>query len=131
MNDLLMEQNHIQKEGLFLAPPESKQVLLSMPSNEAEWKYLESYFDDTYNEFLKKLRRRYPLSNDDIHLIILICLGVSNRQIAAYFHIRLTSLATHRYRIAKKMGLKEVKSINEAIIGMLKKNNTERLSMPA
>ena len=32
----------------------------------------------------------------------------------------LASLATHRYRIAKKMGLKEVKSVNEAITGMLR-----------
>lgn len=124
-----MEQNYIQKEELFLAPLETKPVLLSMPSNEAEWKYLELYFDDVHNGFIKKLRHSYPLSNDDIHLIMLICLGVSNKQIAAYLHIQLTSLATHRYRIAKKMGLKEVKSINEAIIGMLKRKNIGPLSM--
>ena len=109
-----------QKVNTISTSLEKKQVLLNMPSDDKDWHCLEAYFDNTYDGFIQKLRNNYPLSNEDIHLIILICLEVSNKQIASYYHIQLASLATHRYRIAKKMGLKEVKSINEAITGMLR-----------
>lgn len=117
---LRTEQDCRVKDATSLAPPESSEVLLNMPSNETDWKCLESYIDNTYDGFIKRIRNSFPLSNEDIHLIIFICLGVSNKKIASYYHIQLTSLATHRYRIGKKMGLKEVKSINEAIIDMMK-----------
>ena len=109
-----------QKVNTISTSLEKKQVLLNMPSDDKDWHCLEAYFDNTYDGFIQKLRNNYPLSNEDIHLIILICLEVSNKQIASYYHIQLASLATHRYRIAKKMGLKEVKSIYEAITGMLR-----------
>ncbi|WP_221657151.1 helix-turn-helix transcriptional regulator [Bacteroides salyersiae] len=117
---LYIEHDSVSKIDTLVSPFEQKQLLFDMPSNDDDWQYLESRFDNAYNGFIRKLRNCYPLSNEDVHLIILICLGVGNKQIASYYHIQLASLATHRYRIAKKMGLKETKSINEAILGMLK-----------
>ena len=112
-----------QKVNTISTSLEKKQVLLNMPSDDKDWHCLEAYFDNTYDGFIQIFPvshpHRYPgaLHRDcqPSHLIILICLEVSNKQIASYYHIQLASLATHRYRIAKKMGLKEVKSINEAI----------------
>ena len=118
--NLYVEHNSVSKIDTLMSPFEQKRLLFDMPSNENDWQYLELRFDNMYNGFIRKLRDCYPLSNEDIHLIILMCLGVGNKQIASYYHIQLASLATHRYRIAKKMRLKEVKSINEAIWGMLK-----------
>lgn len=117
---LYMEHNNVSKTDTLISTFEQKRLLFDMPSNDNDWQYLESRFDNTYNGFIRKLRNCYPLSNEDIHLIILVCLGVGNKQIASYYHIQLASLATHRCRIAKKMGLKETKSINEAILNMLK-----------
>lgn len=117
---LPVEQHNVQTDVVSITPLEIKQILTHLPVNDNDWKCLESHINNYYAGFIEKLRIRYPLSNDDIRLIILICFGVSNRQIASYFNIQYNSLATHRYRIAKKMGLKGVKSINETLKSMLK-----------
>lgn len=81
-----------------------------------DWDKIRQYINDTQNQFVWKLINKYPtLSHEDINFILLMRLNVSNVQIAAFYNIQLSSLATKRYRLMKKMRLKSDTSIVEFI----------------
>lgn len=81
-----------------------------------DWKKLERIVDDTQHHFTHRLRSSYSLlSEDDIHIILLIRLGMDNNKIAALCHILPSSLATRRYRMIKKMGVKVTGNISDFI----------------
>lgn len=82
----------------------------------AAWKQIEQYVDDTQNLFVRKLTNNYPgLSQDDIHTILLMRLNLSNAEIATFYNIQLASLATRRYRLIKKMNVQNYCSIVDFI----------------
>ena len=63
---------------------------------------------ETVEQYLVKLRQDYPLlSEEDIHIIVLLRLEVSHEKIARQFHILLASFRTRRYRIKKKMRIED------------------------
>lgn len=82
-----------------------------------DWKKMELFLNKEQNDFLVKLRADYPiLLEEDIHIIILLRLGVSHENIACIFHILLASFRTRRYRIKKKMGIKDEYHFTEFIL---------------
>ena len=56
--------------------------------------------------FIYKLRHYYPiLSEDDIHIILLLRIDFSNAQISELFHILGSSFRIRRSRLKKKMNV--------------------------
>ena len=75
---------------------------------EEDWKELEEILNRTQNDFASKLRNKYPkLSEKDIRCILLIRIGLDNLSLSNIFNISKESARTKRYRIRKKLGLKE------------------------
>ncbi|HCQ14621.1 MAG TPA: hypothetical protein DIU20_00070 [Cryomorphaceae bacterium] len=56
------------------------------------------------DEFLFKLQSRFPqLTEQDIHLLVFIMLGVSSKELAGIYNIEPASIMTKRYRLRKKL----------------------------
>ncbi len=57
-------------------------------------------------DFLRKVRARYPrLSGSEAHLIGMLRLQLSNKEISLLMNVSSRSIETYRYRIRKKLGL--------------------------
>lgn len=70
----------------------------------SDWEQIRDHIESTQIGFLNKLSVQWPqLSKNDLHIIMLIRLNLSSERIAALFHIQKASLATRRYRLARKM----------------------------
>lgn len=100
---------------------EMQELLKCTQMDDNDWEKIKQYINDTQHQFVDKLMNTYPtLSREDIHFILLMRMNVTNSQIAAFYHIQLPSLATKRYRLVKKMGLRNHTSISEFINNLFK-----------
>lgn len=71
-----------------------------------DWSQLEFMINQVQNYFSARLRQDYPmLSENDIHLILLIRTDISNPRIARIMNIESGSFRMGRYRLKKKMGI--------------------------
>lgn len=87
---------------------EIKSLLKHKPFQQTNWDRIEDYINETQKQLIKKLINNYPtLTREDIHIIVLIRLHFSNKEIADFFNIQLSSLNTKRYRLKKKMELND------------------------
>lgn len=80
--------------------------LLHSPSRltKENWNRLEIYINQSQDYFAAKLRQNYPsLTEDDIHIILLMRMGLDHKEIAIFCNILMSSLRTRRSRLKKKM----------------------------
>lgn len=78
-----------------------------------DWKELEEIINETQNDFVSKLRIKFPkLSEKDVHFILLIRIGLDNYRLSNIFDLAKKSTWTKRYRIRKKLGLKEKENLD-------------------
>ncbi|MGN0221072.1 MAG: hypothetical protein ACI4BA_02985 [Prevotella sp.] len=67
-------------------------------------------------DFLKRLNKHYPqLSQNDVRLISFIRMGMNSQEIASLFNITVESLHKTRYRLRKKMQLKQGEDLDATI----------------
>lgn len=79
------------------------------------WNKLEYLINLSQNNFARKLRQDYSvLSEDDIHIILLLRIGFNHSQIAEFINIQMHSLRIRRSRLKKKMKV-ECDSISDFI----------------
>lgn len=80
-----------------------------------KWKELETLVNEVQNNFVVKLRLSYhSLSEDDIHIILLLRIGLNHTQIAKVTNVQKSSFRIRRCRLKKKMGI-ECGSISDFI----------------
>ena len=78
---------------------------LSVISNH-DWNKLELWINLHQDGFIYKLRHYYPaLSEDDIHIILLLRIDFNNAQISELFHVLESSFRIRRSRLKKKMNV--------------------------
>ncbi len=86
---------------------------VSLQSDEV-MKRFEDEFDFVHNDFMKKLRSRYPdLSNNEVLLCAYIKMNFSTKEIAPLMNISVRGMETMRYRIRKKFNLERDESLQE------------------
>ncbi|WP_212002494.1 triple tyrosine motif-containing protein [Chitinophaga sp. HK235] len=89
--------------------PEIKNALLllgDVEKNNANWEQFASHFDEINNNFLKKLKTRYPvLTNTDLKLCAYLQLKLSSKEIAQLMAISVRGVEIKRYRLRKKLNL--------------------------
>ncbi len=74
--------------------------------SDCDWNKLEFWVNLHQDGFIYKLRYYYPiLSEDDIHIILLLRIGYSNAQISKLLHILGSSFRIRRSRLKKKMNV--------------------------
>lgn len=95
---------------------EIKTLLQQKPFIESNWSKIEVFINNTQNQFVHRLNYNFPnLSTEDIHIILLMRLHLTSKEIATFYNIQLSSLNTKRYRLKKKMELDNSISIIEYI----------------
>lgn len=72
----------------------------------SNWKLIEEEVDSLQKDFIRKIRKLYPpLTEDDIHIILLLRIGFTNKEITTVYGILLESFRKRRYRLKKKMNI--------------------------
>lgn len=72
--------------------------------------------EETHKGFTEKLQEKFPdLTEYDIRLAILVRLGLSSKEIATLMNISPKSVEIARYRLRKKLGLKERESMGDLL----------------
>lgn len=122
---LLSNSEQLQKMSLLSSVPSHKQkeikekleeAFLSSEVTSEDWIKLEEQVNQSQNDFVQKLRAQYPaLSEDEIHMIILIRLGWDNNQLATFYRIKIETVMTKRSRARKKMLLKREEDMDEFV----------------
>ena len=93
---------------------EIKELLRRKPFVENDWIKIEEFINNTQNQFVHRLAYNF-LTQEDIHVILLMRLNLTNNEIANFFNIQPLSLNTKRYRLKKKMELDKDLLIGEYI----------------
>lgn len=74
---------------------------------QGNWKIIEKVIDSSQNDFIRKMRNLFPsLTEDDIHIILLLRMGFTNKEVTRVCDILLESFRKRRYRLKKKMNIK-------------------------
>lgn len=72
-----------------------------------DWNEFKIYYEGTHKDFFKILKENYPeLTSTDLKLCALIKVNLSTKEIARILGVLPESIKTARYRIRKKVGLK-------------------------
>ncbi|MCH5234217.1 MAG: hypothetical protein J1E16_02915 [Muribaculaceae bacterium] len=82
-------------------------------------KRVEEEFDIVHDNFIKKLRERYPdLSNNEVMLCAYLKMNLSTKEIAPLLNISQRGVETLRYRLRKKLNLEREASLSAFITNL-------------
>ncbi len=74
--------------------------------NEKQWQVFETHFENVHEEFLKRLKDKFPeLSPRELKLCAYLKLNVSSKEISTLMNISTRGVEISRYRLRKKLGL--------------------------
>jgi len=74
----------------------------------------EEHFDILNDDFIKKLKAKYPnLTFDELKMCALLKMNLSSKEIAQKLNLSLRGIETKRYRIRKKMNLDRKTNLNQ------------------
>ena len=83
---------------------------------EKEWNLFKMYFEEVNQNFFKNLKEKNPaLSTNDLRHCALIKLNLNVKEAASLLNVSPHTVKSARYRLKKKLGLKETDSLNEYI----------------
>ena len=89
-------ENHDIKKTLHL--------LNDIEKNNSNWEQFASHFDEVNNDFLKKLKQKFPvLSKTDLKVCAYLQLNLSSKEIAQLMNISVRGVEISRYRLRKKL----------------------------
>ncbi|KIC89755.1 triple tyrosine motif-containing protein [Flavihumibacter sp. ZG627] len=80
------------------------QLLNDIEKNNENWDKFATHFDEINNDFLKKLKTKYPkLTNTDLKVCAYLQLNLSSKEIAQLMNISVRGVEISRYRLRKKL----------------------------
>ncbi len=86
-------------------------------SSEESWRVFEENFNEVHEDFLKRLKQKFPeLSPGDLKLAAYLRMNLSSKEISPLLFISVRSVENKRYRLRKKLGLKEEDNLVDFII---------------
>jgi DNA-binding CsgD family transcriptional regulator len=81
-------------------------LLTEIERHNSDWDRFATSFDEVNNDFLKKLKAKYPtLTVNDLKLCAYLQLKMSSKEIAQLLNISIRGVEIGRYRLRKKLGL--------------------------
>ncbi|MEO9210348.1 MAG: triple tyrosine motif-containing protein [Ginsengibacter sp.] len=100
------DNNHDVKKTL--------QLLDDIEKNNSNWEQFASHFNEVNNDFLKKIKNRFPaLSKTDLKVCVYLQLNLSSKEIAQLMNISVRGVEIGRYRLRKKLKLNSDQSLND------------------
>ncbi len=74
--------------------------------NNSDWERFSASFDEINNDFLKKLKGKFPsLTNNDLKLCAYLQLNMSSKEISQLLNISTRGVEISRYRLRKKLAI--------------------------
>lgn len=108
------------KEGKKLSNEQLQKVNIlinNARSDERDWDIFEKSFNESHENFFKKLKVYYPtLSPNDLKLCAYLRLNMSSKDIASLVNISTRGIEIRRYRLRKKFNLPTDKNLNEFLM---------------
>jgi len=103
---MLMYQRRQSTTGQLSKQSNIIRLLDKNISNEDDWKIFESNFEQAHEEFLKRIKEKFPeLTPSDLKLCAYLRMNLSSKKIALLLGITIRGVENHRYRLRKKMDL--------------------------
>ncbi|MEL6670723.1 MAG: hypothetical protein AAFR61_00975 [Bacteroidota bacterium] len=111
-----LEQGKQAGEELPPAWKELQALLKVDQQTDQEWQQFKRYFDKVHPNFEARLvARAGKLSQHELRLASLIQLDLSTQEMSAILHISADSVHKARYRLKKKLGLKQDEDLRQFI----------------
>ncbi|WP_158021913.1 two-component regulator propeller domain-containing protein [Flammeovirga pacifica] len=84
--------------------------------NHSYWDEFEHEFNKSHNNFLERFKHEYPdLSKRELRICAYLRMDLDNQEIGTLMNISIRTVETARYRIRKKIGLEQRKSLSKMI----------------
>ncbi|MBD1421423.1 helix-turn-helix and ligand-binding sensor domain-containing protein [Sphingobacterium chuzhouense] len=121
LNNLQEELFHIKdKDGNKLSTDQLQKInklVDNARSDERDWDIFEKSFNESHENFFKKLKADYPsLSPNDLKLCAYLRLNMSSKDIASLLNITTRGVEVRRYRLRKKFDLPTEKNLSEFLL---------------
>jgi DNA-binding CsgD family transcriptional regulator len=85
--------------------------------NTKQWEVFESSFDQVHQDFLNKLKTRYPaLTPKELRLCAYLRMNISTKEIAPLMNISIRGVEVCRYRVRKKLNIDRDTNLTKMII---------------
>ena len=98
---------------------EIKKELQILNKKKDYWKQFKTRFNNLHPDFEKKLSEEFPnLTKNDIEFCSLLKLNLSYKEIASMLQISYESTITKKYRIKKKIGIKDDKAFEKLLLNL-------------
>jgi DNA-directed RNA polymerase specialized sigma24 family protein len=97
------------------------QLVNDIEKNNSNWEQFATHFDEINNDFLKKLKAKFPgLTNTDLKVCAYLQLKLSSKEIAQLMNISVRGVEISRYRLRKKLQLSTEKTLNDFLNDILR-----------
>ena len=81
--------------------------------NNNNWEIFAKHFDEVSNDFLKKMKLKFPtLTNNDLKICAYLQLNLSSKEISQLMNISVRGVEINRYRLRKKLNITGNQSFN-------------------
>ncbi len=114
MNEFLAEiKGTLLRQDLSSIPRLIQKIETKLNDNRQEWEGFEEHFDLLHDDFIKKLKKRFPtLSMQELKLCAYLKMKLSTKEIAQRMRLSVRGIETSRYRLRKKMGLADGENLS-------------------
>lgn len=86
-------------------------------SDERDWNLFENSFNETHENFFKKLKGGYPeLVPNDLKLCAYLHMNMTSKEIASLLNITTRGVEIRRYRLRKKLNIPHEKNLSEFLM---------------
>ncbi len=90
------------------------QLVNEIEKNNSNWEQFAAHFDEINNDFIKKLKTRYPqLTSTDLKVCTYLQLKLASKEIAQLMNISVRGVEISRYRLRKKLELPKGQTLND------------------
>lgn len=88
--------------------------------NDANWEQFATHFDELNNDFIKKLKKRFPhLTSTDLKVCAYLQLKLASKEIAQLMNISVRGVEISRYRLRKKLQIPTKQTLNDFLNDVL------------
>jgi len=90
------------------------QLVNEIEKNNSSWEQFASHFDEINNDFVKKMKTRFPqLTTTDLKMCTYLELKLATKEIAQLMNITVRGVEISRYRLRKKLQLQKGQTLND------------------
>lgn len=96
-----------------------QKVIDDAMTDERDWNLFEDSFNETHENFFKKLKAHYPeLVPNDLKLCAYLRMNMNSKELASLLNITLRGVEIRRYRLRKKLNLEHDQNLTEFLMSL-------------